>query len=96
MGCNFYRIKPELNNLPTTEKRFLLGKNSSEQVDDDWGVDYYSEGVYPNVVVNENAHAVLRVYISVNITKAVPHFLIDSKAGIEITQRAISIQLFKS
>jgi hypothetical protein len=31
--------KPELNNLPLTEKRFLLRKNSSEQVDYDWDVD---------------------------------------------------------
>jgi hypothetical protein len=30
------------------------------------------------------------------MAKAVPHFFIDSKAGIEITQNAISIQLFKS
>ena len=31
-----------------------------------------------------------------NKAKAAPHFLIESKAGIEIAQRAISIQLFKS
>jgi hypothetical protein len=49
--------KPELNNLPLTEKRFLLRKNSSEQVDDDWDVNYYSECIYPNLVVNEDAHA---------------------------------------
>jgi len=30
------------------------------------------------------------------MAKAVPHFFIDSKAGIEIAQSAISIQLFKS
>ena len=50
-------FKPELNNLPLTEKRFLLRKNSSKQVDDDWGVNYYSESIYPNLVVNEDAHA---------------------------------------
>jgi hypothetical protein len=32
----------------------------------------------------------------VNKAKAAPHFFIDSKAGIEIAQSAISIQLFKS
>jgi hypothetical protein len=30
------------------------------------------------------------------MAKAVPHFFMDSKAGIEIAQSAISIQLFKS
>jgi hypothetical protein len=29
------------------------------------------------------------------MAKAVPHFFIDSKAGIEVAYRAISIQLFK-
>jgi len=57
MGCNFYRIKPELNNLITTEKCFYLEKISSEQVDDDCCVDYYSERVYPHLVVNEDANA---------------------------------------
>ena len=45
-------FKHELNNLPLIEKRFLLRKNSSKQVDDDWCVDYYSGGVYPYVVVD--------------------------------------------
>jgi hypothetical protein len=31
-----------------------------------------------------------------NIAKATPHFFMDNKAGIEIAQSAISIQLFKS
>ncbi len=58
LGCNIStEFKPELNNLPLTEKRFLLRKNSSKQVDDDWDVDYYSESIYPNLVVNEDAHA---------------------------------------
>jgi hypothetical protein len=30
------------------------------------------------------------------MAKAVPHFFMDSKAGIEIAQSEISIQLFKS
>jgi hypothetical protein len=30
------------------------------------------------------------------MAKARPHFFIDSKAGIEIAQRAISTQLFRS
>jgi hypothetical protein len=32
------KFKPELNNLPTTEKRFLNRKNSSKQVEDGWCV----------------------------------------------------------
>jgi hypothetical protein len=50
-------FKPKLNNLPLTEKRFLLRKNSSKHVDYNWDVDYDSDGIYPNLVVNEDAHA---------------------------------------
>lgn len=31
-----------------------------------------------------------------NKVKAMPHFFVDSKAGIEMAQSVISIQLFKS
>lgn len=30
------------------------------------------------------------------MAKAVPHFFIESKAGMEVAQKAISIQLFRS
>ena len=51
--------------------------------------------VYPNLVVDEDAHACAQAYIRVNMAKAVPHFFIDNKAGMEVAQRMISIQLFK-
>jgi len=38
-------------------KNIFYLKNSSKQVDDNWDVDYDSEGIYPNLVVNEDAHA---------------------------------------
>jgi hypothetical protein len=45
-------VKPKLFILPLIERRVLLRKNPSEQVDDDCCVDYYSEGVYPDLVVD--------------------------------------------
>jgi hypothetical protein len=42
--------KPKLNNLPLTETRVSLRKNSSKQVNDDCSVDYYSKGVYPDLI----------------------------------------------
>jgi hypothetical protein len=39
---------------------------------------------------------VLKVYMRTNNAKATPHFLFESNAGIEIAQKAISIQLFRS
>ena len=57
-GCNNnHRIQTRIKQLTLYNKTILLRKNSSKQVDDDWRFDYYSKSIYPNLVVNEDAHA---------------------------------------
>ena len=47
----------QIKQLALDWKTIFYLKNSSKQVDDDWDVDYDSEGIYPNLVVNEDANA---------------------------------------